>query len=138
MKKFKQTSYLLATIIVLSICLGCSKTIEKDIIIDAMTNGRWIIAQFKENNLDCSAQFASYEFQFENGGTITAYNTAFNTSGIWIADIPSRTIFAKFPVTNDTLKKLNDTWKVYNNTLTIVEANPTDISRSAYLKLVKK
>jgi hypothetical protein len=33
---------------------------------------------------------------------------------------------------------LNDTWKVYNNTLTIVEANPTNTGRSAYLKLIKK
>jgi len=129
----------LSTVFALMLCFGCSKsTIESNIIIDAMTSGRWVVDQFKENNLDCTTQFAAYEFQFEKAGTITAYKTNTPTSGIWIADIPLRTIFAKFPITNDTLKKLNDTWKVYNNTLTLVEANPTDVSRSAYLKLVKK
>jgi hypothetical protein len=139
MKKIKKTSLVSFVIIAVIFGLGCSKSIiETNVIIDAMTNGRWIVAQFKENNLDCTTQFAAYEFQFENGGAVTAYKTSNSTSGIWIADISTRTIFAKFPISNDTLKKLNDTWKVYNNTLTLVEANPTDTGRSAYLKLVKK
>jgi hypothetical protein len=137
MKKLKRT-LLVFILLTISLCFGCSKSIESNIIINAMTNGRWIVEQFKENNLDYTAQFDSYEFQFEDNGTITAFKINNSTSGIWIADIPTRTIFAKFPITNDTLKKLNDTWKVYNNTLTIVEANPTNMNRTAYLKLIKK
>jgi hypothetical protein len=33
---------------------------------------------------------------------------------------------------------LNDTWLIYNNTFTLVEANPLNTSRNAYLKLNKK
>jgi hypothetical protein len=118
---------------------SCSKsTIETNIITDAITNGRWVVAQFKEGSIDYTSQFTPYEFQFENTGTVTAYKNNNTTSGIWIADIPTRTIYSQFPLTNDTLKKLNDTWKVYNNTLTIVEANPTNTNRTAYLKLIKK
>ena len=139
MKKNKSTFCTLTIALALILCLSCSKsTIQTNIIIDAITNGRWIVDQFKENDQDYTAQFASFEFQFENAGTVTAYKTNIGTSGTWIADIPSRTIFAKFPLTNDTLKRLNDTWKVYNNTLTIVEANPTNMNRTAYLKLIKK
>lgn len=118
---------------------SCSKsTLQTNIITDAITNGRWIVEQFKEGSNDYTSQFIPYEFQFENNGTVTAYKSNITSSGIWIADIPTRTIFSQFPQTNDTLKKLNDTWKVYNNTLTIVEANPTNTNRTAYLKLIKK
>jgi hypothetical protein len=139
MKKNKSTFRTLSFALALTLCLSCSKsTIQSNIIIDAITNGRWIVDQFKENDQDYTTQFASYEFQFENAGTVTAYKANIATNGTWIPDIPTRTIFAKFPLTNDTLKRLNDTWKVYNNTLTIVEANPTNTGRSAYLKLIKK
>lgn len=139
MPYFKQIRIILIASIVCLCGTGCSKsTLETNIITDAITNGRWIVEQFKEGSEDCTSQFSSYEFQFENAGTVTAYKSNKASSGIWIADIPSRTIFSQFPITNDTLKKLNDTWKVYNNTLTIVEANPTNTNRTAYLKLIKK
>jgi hypothetical protein len=139
MPYFKQIQIILLASIGCIWSSGCSKsTLETNIITDAITNGRWIVEQFKEGSIDYTSQFTPYEFQFENAGTVTAYKNNNTTSGIWIADIPTRTIFSQFPLTNDTLKKLNDTWKVYNNTLTIVEANPTNTNRSAYLKLIKK
>lgn len=139
MPHIKQMRVILIACIGIFFSIGCSKsTLETNIITDAITNGRWIVEQFKEGSVDYTSQFSSYEFQFENAGTVTAYKNSITSSGIWIADIPTRTIFSQFPLTNDTLKKLNDTWKVYNNTLTTVEANPTNTNRTAYLKLIKK
>jgi hypothetical protein len=59
-------------------------------------------------------------------------------TGTWVGDTNARTITSTFPAVNNTLQRLNDTWQIFNNTLTMVEANPTSPSRSAYLKLVKK
>jgi hypothetical protein len=43
----------------------------------------------------------------------------------------ARTISCCFPGANDTLLRLNDTWKIFNNTFTLVEANPTNTTKNS-------
>jgi hypothetical protein len=119
--------------------MNCSKeNIQKNILVDAITNGRWLVTEFTENASDYTPNFNVFEFQFYENGTVQAIEGSNITNGTWVADINTRTITASFSGTNLTLGKLNDTWKIINSTLTLVEANPVNTSRNAYLKLNKK
>jgi hypothetical protein len=88
--------------------------------------------------LDVSPEFVPYLFQFYENGQVKAENGSTIVTGSWTADPSARTITSTFPTGNNTLQRLNDTWKIFNNTFTLVEANPTNTGRNAYLKLVKK
>lgn len=118
---------------------GCSKEdVQKDIILKAMTSGRWIVATFTETGSDFSADFTPWEFQFFENETVQAINGTTTISGSWTANVDARTITATFPPGDATVARLNDTWLIYNNTFTLVEANPLNTARNAYLKLNKK
>ena len=119
----------------------CSKTKEKlaqDFVVKAMTSGRWLVQVFKESSTDVTSEFTGYEFQFYENGTVQGINGTSITTGTWVGNATELTIYSNFPVANDTIKRLNDTWKIKNNTMSMVEANPSSGSRIAYLKLVKK
>lgn len=117
----------------------CSKEeIQKDLVVSAMTNGRWLVQQFTEAGTDVSSEFSPWEFQFLENGQVQAISGATVITGTWIADANARTISSTFPSGNATLLRLNDNWRIFNNTFTLVEANPVSGSRTAYLKLVKK
>ena len=108
-------------------------------IIAAMTDGRWIVDKFTDNNEDIAASFAGYEFQFtEDGKVYGYYNGTQVKAGTWVGDVNNLTIYSNFPSATEPLIRLNDTWKVTNNTTKLVEAAPFDATRTAYLKLVKK
>jgi hypothetical protein len=118
---------------------GCSKEdVQKDIILKAMTSGRWIVSTFTETGSDFSADFTPWEFQFFENETVQAINGTTTITGSWTANVDARTISASFPLGDATVARLNDTWLIYNNTFTLVEANPLNTSRNAYLKLNKK
>jgi hypothetical protein len=137
-KLFSPPTMLVVLIIAISVAHCSKKEVQKNIIIQAVTNGRWVVQQFTENTLDVSSEFKTYEFQFYENGTVQGISGAVITNGSWTANPEDRTITSVFPTGNDTLKRLNDTWRIFNNSFTLVEANPTNVSRTAYLKLVKK
>ncbi len=122
---------------------SCKKLIEqkeKNIIIDAMTNGHWYVEQYKQDSVDLTSGFAAYEFQFyENGNVDGIKNSVLNSTGIWSSDITNYTITANFPATaNDTLKLLNHTWKITDSYLNYVEANSPTATGNNILHLRKK
>lgn len=137
-KLFSPPTMLVVLIIAISVAHCSKKEVQQNIIIQAMTNGHWVVQHFTENTLDVTSEFQPYEFQFYENGSVQSINGTVITNGTWTASPDERTISAIFPSSNDTLKRLNDTWKVFNNSFTYVEANPSNVSRTAYLKLVKK
>ncbi|MDX2045392.1 MAG: hypothetical protein SFU87_01315 [Chitinophagaceae bacterium] len=141
MKKLYSPNFflmLVLTAISIAHCAKKKEEIQKNIVIEAMTSGRWIVQGFTENSVDVSSEFTGYEFQFYENGTVQGIKSSATTDGSWLGDPSAMTIFSSFPSGNDTLKRLNDTWKIINNTFTLVEARPTNTNRTAYLKLVKK
>lgn len=121
--------------------MGCSKSVEeqqRDLIVSIMTDGRWLVQNFVEQNTDISPEFAGYEFQFLANGTVQGIRGASVTEGTWSASASNFSITSSFPTGDATLKRLNDTWRITNNTLRFVEARPMDNLRNAYLKLVRK
>ena len=137
-KLFSPPTMLVLLIIAISVAHCSKKEAQKNIIIQAMTDGRWVVQQFTESTQDVSPEFTTYEFQFFDNGTVQGISGTNITTGTWTANPDARTITSVFPTGNDTLKRLNDTWKIFNNTFTLVEANPANTGRTAYLKLVKK
>ena len=121
-------------------CKKVKEDIARRFIIDAMTSGLWIVQVFKDNNEDITANFRDYEFQFRDNGKVYAIKTATaeQVTGTWEGNVNDLTIFSNFPGAGEPLLRLNDTWKIINNTMKLVEAQPFSTSRSAYLKLVKK
>jgi hypothetical protein len=112
--------------------------LQKDFVIQVMTSGRWLVQDFTENTVDVSGEFGGYEFQFFENGTVQGIKGSIITTGTWVGNASAQTIFTSFPSGNDTLLRLNDTWKITNSSLSLVEAMPSGTSRIAYLKLVKK
>jgi hypothetical protein len=119
-------------------CAKKKEEIQKDLVIGVITNGRWLVQYFSENTTDVSNEFTNYEFQFFENGTVQAINGSVITTGNWVGDANALTIYANFPLGSNTILRLNETWKITNNTLKLVEAIPANPGRTAYLKLVKK
>ena len=118
---------------------GCSKEkIQTNLLVDAFTKGRWIVVIFTEGSADLTSQFSPYEFQFFENRTVQAIKGSAVITGTWEANIDTRTITADFPGTDPALDLLSDNWKIFNNTMTLVEANPVNTGRTAYLKLNRK
>ncbi len=135
--------YLITLIIILLpsglLLQGCSKEdVQKNIILQAMTSGRWIVSVFTESGTDYSSDFTPWEFQFYENGKVEAIKGATLISGTWTANVDARTITSNFPPDDATVARLNDTWLIFNNSFTLVEANPQNTTRNAYLKLNKK
>lgn len=121
---------------------GCKKIKEdigKQFIINAMTGGRWVVDKYTENDTDDLTDiFTGYEFQFMADGKVYSYYNAETKTGVWEGNTSDLTITSNFAGAADPLKKLNDVWKISNNTTKSVEGRPFNSSRIAFLKLVKK
>lgn len=122
--------------------LSCKKAIQnqqKNIIIDAMTNGRWYVELYTNTSTDVTPEFGGYEFQFYESGKVDGINGAVTRSGTWAADINSYSITASFPANaGDTLRRLNYTWKITDSYLDYVEAKTTTPAGDNILHLRKK
>lgn len=139
MKKLLSPGFVFLLMVIAISVAHCSKEeTQKNVIIQAMTNGKWQVQKFTENTVDVSPEFGPYLFQFFENGKVQAESGTTIVTGTWTADPEARTISSSFPTGNNTLQRLNDTWKIFNNSFSLVEANPTNTGRTAYLKLVKK
>jgi len=123
--------------------LSCKKAIEnkeKQLILQAMTNGRWYVEQYKDTTTDVTGEFFGYEFQFYEDNNVEAiYNGVVKSNGPWSADINTYSITANFPVSaGDTLRRLNYTWKITDSYTDYVEAKTTTASGDNILHLRKK
>lgn len=127
---------------IVMLLFSCKKAIEqqqKNIIIDAMTNGRWYVEQYKENTTDVTGDFFGYEFQFYENGNVDGIKSTSTKRGVWSTDISNYTITAAFPAdASDTLKRLNYTWKITDSYLNYVEAKTTAAAGDNILHLRKK
>lgn len=122
--------------------VSCKKAIEnkqREVLIDAITNGTWVIQQFKEDTLDITNQFSGYSFKFEENGAVHAlYIGSVYADGIWTGDANNYTITSQFPTAINPVKKLNGTWKLTDSYWDYVEAEMTTPTGKNTLHLRKK
>lgn len=118
---------------------GCNKEeIQKNAVINAMTSGQWKVVNFQSGSNTLTADFAGYQFQFKEAGTVDAIkNAAVERTGTWSADANARTITSQFATGGNPLMLLNGTWKITNNSWTFVEATQTVNNEERKLRLEK-
>lgn len=133
----------LLSFFILTISSACKKQVEEaqqDLVILAMTNGKWKISWFKENNVNIS-DFDDYEFQYYSNYTVDATKMATSTTtrGNWGGNASAMTTSADFPLAaGNPLIKINGTWKILRNSWTYVEAEQTNGTNVKTMRLDKK
>lgn len=123
-------------------CTGCKKAIE-DIqtkaLIEIITSGRWVIDQFTDPSSDYTQDYRTYEFKFNENGTVDAYQGTNVTSGTFTVDALNSRISSRFPAGSaPVLMRLNETWTVTKASISLVEAKPSDATKTAFLRIRTK
>jgi len=120
---------------------SCKKVIEKkvqDLVMDAITNGEWIVEQYFEGSNNFSSQFLDYRFKFNEDGTLIGKTSSTSTEGTWNPNVSDYTITAEFPTAADPLKKLNGLWKIKDSDWDYVKAEMPTTDGIKLLILRKK
>ena len=122
---------------------SCKKYVqqqEKKAALAVITDGFWYVSGYQENGVNITASFSGYLFKFDANSTVTGTKNSVSTAGVWSVDLVSQSITTNFPAANDTLKKLNETWKITDSYTDSVSAvsNDTIIHTSNILQLRKQ
>jgi len=132
----------LLIIISLACLTGCKKVIEKKAetaIMNAMTDGQWIITTFISNGTNITTDFSAYSFQYFSNYTVNAIKSGnVENTGNWEGDVNTMSIFANFPNATNPLLLLNGTWHVTDNSWTYVKATMTIGNETRILRLDKQ
>ena len=132
----------LLIIISLACLSGCKKVIEKKAetaIMNAMTDGQWVITTFISNGTNITTDFSAYRFQYFTNYTVNAIKSGtVENTGNWEGDVNTMSIFANFPNATNPLLLLNGTWHVTDNSWTYVKATMTVGSETRTLRLDKQ
>ena len=108
-------------IVFIAICIvlniGCKKAVEvakQEAVVDAITDGIWIVTNFKQGSVDITASFSGWEFQYLPDGKSLANKTGNSTvNGTWLGNSLNFTFTANFSTTPPIpLDKVAGTWTV--------------------------
>lgn len=127
--------------IALLLSMSCKKAIEKkaeNMIMEAITNGEWIVEQYFEGSNNLSNQFQNYYFKFNSDGTLTGTIDSSVTNGTWTPNVSNYTITSNFPTAIDPLLKLNGVWKLKDSDWDYVKAEMETSGGTKVLTLRKK
>lgn len=132
----------LQALFLLFILTSCAKEIQKqqgNLVIQAMTNGQWVVTSYIQGSTDVTADFSVYKFQFKTNFTVDAINNGtIEKTGTWNADANAQTITSAFSGATNPLALLNGTWNITNTTWTSVQANQTVNGEVRTLRLDKQ
>ena len=123
------------------VTFSCNKIIEekkKDIVVEAMTDGRWFVKEYKAAGLFVTAEFDGYEFQFYEDGKVQAILNTTITNGTWTGDINALTITSNFAGAQPPVSRMNGVWKITDNSWTQVKAYNVIGADTNFLELLKK
>ncbi len=114
----------------LVVCLvGCKKKIDEikeDLVIKAMTDGRWKVSNFTLNAANITADFTNYRFKYYSNKTVDAINNSVvEKTGTWDGDASTMTTWAQFTSPAYPLNLINGSWHITNNSWTYVVAEQT-------------
>jgi hypothetical protein len=118
--------FLTISLVLLFSCKKYVQQQEKQKALAIITDGLWYVSGYQENSTDITASFSGYLFKFDANSTVTATKNSAATSGSWAVDVAGQTITADFPSANDTLTKLNETWKITDSYADSVAAVSND------------
>ena len=136
-----QKRLVLTALLFLPFFFACKKAIDKkkqDLVIAAMTSGRWYVQDYVAGTTNVTSEFDGYEFQFYADGKVDGIKSSSTTSGTWVGDADNFTITSQFPGAGQPISRLNGTWKITENDWEYVHAYYVNGSTTNYLKLHKK
>lgn len=124
------------------LCSGCKKALEQmaqNAIVNAMTDGYWVVTSFKQNGADITSDFTGYQFKYYSNKTVDAIqNGVVQQTGNWDGNVSAKTTWANFPGATVPLSLLDGTWNITNNTWTYVIATQTSGTDVKSMRLDKK
>jgi hypothetical protein len=136
-----QKKLLICVFALLPLTFSCNKIIEekkKDVVVEAMTDGRWFVKEYKAGGLFVTAEFDGYEFQFFEDGKVQAILNTTITNGTWTGDVNQLTITSNFSGAQPPVSRLNGLWKITDNSWTNVSAYNLNGADTNFLQLQKK
>ena len=120
---------------------SCQKAVEEvaqDLVVQAMTNGQWVITRFTQNNTDITSSFSGYKFQYYANKTVDAIkNGATERTGSWDGNATAMTTWVDFPQAPSPISLINGTWNITRSSWTYVEATQTSGTEIKTLRLDK-
>jgi hypothetical protein len=129
-------------IVVALLSLNCKKAIDKikeDIVIQAMTDGQWIVTNYTKGNINITDDFNGYVFKFKKDKTVDAIKSGVTQkTGTWDGNAVNYTMSANFVNGTVPVIMLNGTWNLTNNSWTFVEATQTVNSEIRSIRLDKQ
>lgn len=131
---------LLATIILmLSACKKAVQNAQEDLVILAMTDGKWKVTSFTMNSTDITPDFINYRFKYYSNKTVDAINSGtVEKTGTWDGNASTMTTSASFTSAIYPLQLINGNWNITRNGWTFVEATQTSGTDVKTMKLVKE
>jgi hypothetical protein len=136
-----QKRLVFTALLFLPFLFSCKKFIQdkqQDLVLAAMTNGRWYVSEYLAGSTNVTSEFDGYEFQFHSNGTVEGIKGSTTKSGTWSGDATNYTITSNFPGASLPLSRLNGTWKWTDSDFTYVYSYYNDGTQTNYLKLRKK
>ena len=133
------------SLLILLACLSffsCHKVVEnaaENAILNAMTDGQWVVTTFTTNGTDITSDFSGYKFQYHRDYTVDAIkNGAIEKTGTWAADANAMNITGNFTNAVNPLLLINGVWHITDNSWTYVKATMTIGSETRTLRLDKQ
>jgi hypothetical protein len=112
---------------------------QEDIVVIAMTTGKWYVKSFTLNGTDITTDFAEYDFQYYANKTVDAIrNNTTRESGTWDGNSSTMTTSANFPSAVNPLARINGNWKIDRNGWSFVEATQTSGSDTKKMRLERR
>jgi hypothetical protein len=122
--------------------LNCKKALDKikeDIVIQAMTDGQWMVTNYTKGSSNITDDFNDYVFQFKKNKTVDAIKSGVSVkTGTWDGSAINRTMSANFVNGIHPILLLNGIWNLTNNSWTFVEATQTINGEFRSIRLDKK
>lgn len=135
----KRSAFILITCLALFSCKKAVENAAQNAILDAMTDGEWVITSFTTNGTDITTDFTGYTFKYFRDYTVNAIkNGAVEKTGTWQADAAQMNINGNFPNATNPLLLINGTWHITDNSWTYVKATMTIGSETRTLRLDKQ
>jgi len=135
----KRSAFLLFFCISLFSCHKIVENAAQNAILDAMTDGQWVVTSFTTNGTDITSDFTGYKFQYNRDYTVNAIkNGAIEKTGTWQADAAAMNITGNFPNAVNPLLLINGVWHITDNGWTYVKATMTVGSETRTLRLDKQ
>ena len=133
----------LALFITVAVLLSaCKKTVEQkqeDLVVLAMTDGKWAVTIFTLNGTTITPDFANYRFKYYSNKTVDAINNGtVEKTGTWDGNSTTMTTSANFTGAAYPLNLINGNWHIDRNGWTYVEASQTIGTDTKTMKLVKE